>query len=461
MSVSPSTTAELPLAAPETTSPLGAVRSWPGWLARLWPFAGDSLLHKSVLAVFDQAVVSGTSFLTSVILGRMCAREELGVYYLVLSIVFFVRGVQEQLVSAPYMIYSQRREGAALARYAGSSLAHLAILLTVTSGALLLLAALGVMSAELTGALWLLAAAAPLLLMREFVRQLLFAHLAMKAAIALDVSVAVVQMAGLGLLAATGTLTLATTLAVLGVSAGLPVVAWIALKKRQLVLAPAEVVSDFLHNWVFARWALASQLLACTTPYVMPWVVAWTHGEAETGTLGACSTLVGLSNMFMMGLCNFLSPQAARAFAQGGLAELQSVLWKTAALFVSTLGLVVIVGFTLGEQIAVLVYGEQFGGTGWIIGILSLSVLANSLGVTAGNGLWAMERPSANFVADLISVGVVIVATIMLVPAFGPLGAALATLAGTSSDAAVRLIVLRTTMREFSPVAAAPQGAAS
>jgi O-antigen/teichoic acid export membrane protein len=115
-----------------------------------------------------------------------------------------------------------------------------------------------------------------------------------------------------------------------------------------------------------------------------------------------------------------------------------------------SLGTVVVIGFTFGEQIAVLVYGPQFAGTGLIVGVLSLSVLANSMGVTAGNGLWAMERPSANFVADLCSLVVVVVATITLVPAFGPLGAACATLAGTSSDAAVRLFILRQTMREFS-----------
>ena len=198
-----------------------------------------------------------------------------------------------------------------------------------------------------------------------------------------------------------------------------------------------------------ARWALASQLLACTTPYIMPWVVAFTHSEAETGTLGACTTLVGLSNMFMMGLCNFLSPRAARAFAEGGLAELKSVLAKTAGLFAATLGSLCLGAFLLGEPLAVLVYGPQFAGTGWIIGVLTLSVLANSMGVTAGNGLWAMERPQANFAADLTALGVVITATILLVPAFGPLGAAVATLAGTSTDAAVRLFILRQTMREL------------
>ena len=90
---------------------------------------------------------------------------------------------------------------------------------------------------------------------------------------------------------------------------------------------------DWIHNWRFGRWALASQLLSSTTPYVMPWVIAVTHGEAQTGLLGACSTLVGFPNMFLMGLCNFLSPRTAQAYAHGGLAELRSVLLKTALLF--------------------------------------------------------------------------------------------------------------------------------
>jgi O-antigen/teichoic acid export membrane protein len=132
------------------------------------------------------------------------------------------------------------------------------------------------------------------------------------------------------------------------------------------------------------------------------------------------------------------------------------VLQNPALLFVVTLGSICLAAFAFGEPVAVLVYGPQFAGTGWIIGFLTLSVLANSMGVTAGNGLWAMERPQANFAADLTALAVVIVATILLVPAFGPLGAALTTLAGTSTDAVVRLYVLRLTMREF----ASAEGAA-
>jgi O-antigen/teichoic acid export membrane protein len=181
----------------------------------------------------------------------------------------------------------------------------------------------------------------------------------------------------------------------------------------------------------------------------MPWVVALTHGEAETGLLGAATTLVGLSSTLLQGLANFLSPQAAQAYSKGGLPELRSVLIKTAALFGATLGGVAAVALLFGEQIAMVVFGPQFAGAGLIVGVLSLSVLANSAGVTAGNGLWAMERPSANFVADLASLLVVIGTTIVFVPRWGPLGAAIATLAGTSTDAVVRLWILRLTMREL------------
>src|SRR4029078_3266435 len=121
------------------------------------------------------------------------------------------------------------------------------------------------------------------------------------------------------------------------------------------------------------------------------------------------ATLVGLSNTFLMGLCNFLSPRAAQAFAIGGLSELKAVLRKTALLFSATLGALALAAFLIGEQVSIFVYGPQFAGTGVIIGVLALSVHANSFGVTAGNGLWAMERPKANFVADLCSVGGVLI----------------------------------------------------
>jgi O-antigen/teichoic acid export membrane protein len=291
--------------------------------------------------------------------------------------------------------------------------------------------------------------AAPLMLVREFARQMSFALLDLKKAALLDISATLVQFVLLLALVATHRITATTTLAAIAISSGLGTIGWLALSQRRMIVQIGAAVRDWWHNWNFARWALASQLLACTTPYVMPWVVALSHGEAQTGLLGACTTLVGLSNTFLTGLLNFLSPQAAQAYAHGGVRELRGVLGKTAALFFVLLGAMCLMAWTLGEQIAALVYGPEFAGTGPIIVVLSLSVLANSMGATAGNGLWAMERPHANVFADLCSLAVVIAATLLLVPQWGPLGAAMATLAGTSTDAAVRVAILFKSMREL------------
>jgi len=395
-------------------------------------------------------VVSGTSFATSVVLARCVSREELGGYYLALSVFYFVRGIQEQLVSAPYMIYCGRKSSEELREYAGSALLHQCVLMLAT--ALLLVAAMmcGLAPSGASSALALLVFAAPLLLVREFARQMSFAHLDLARAALIDVVASAFQLVALLALVSFGQMTVPATLATIAVSSGLATVGWLATSRQAMIGRARAAVRDWISNWPFARWALASQLLASTTPYVMPWIVALTHGEAETGLLGAATTLVGLSSTLLQGLANFLSPQAAQAFSRGGLAELQSVLLKTAALFAAALGSVAVIAMLFGEQIALLVFGPQFAGAGPIIGVLSLSVLANSAGVAAGNGLWAMERPSANFVADLVSLLVVIGATIVLVPRFGPLGAAISTLAGTSTDAVVRLWILRLAMREMS-----------
>jgi len=256
--------------------------------------ASSPLLQKSGLSVLDQAVVSGTSFATSVLLGRFASQEELGVYYLALSVVYFTRGVQEQLVSAPYMIYCSRRHGPALVEYAGSALVHQCAVMLATALSLIVALCVGVLPNGLAAAFWLLVVAAPLLLVRECARQMSFAHLDLKRATQLDIAAATLQFVALFALAMTGTLTIISTLATLAIVSGVATIGWLATSRQRMVARITPAVNDWLHNWTFARWALASQLLACTTPYVMPWVVAVSHGEAQTGLLGARSTLVGL-----------------------------------------------------------------------------------------------------------------------------------------------------------------------
>jgi O-antigen/teichoic acid export membrane protein len=434
-------------------APVHAQAARRSWRARLRSVAADRMLRSGALSVFDQAIVSGTSFATSVLIGRLCSRAELGTYYLALSVVLFVRGVQEQLVSAPYTVYAQRRAGGDLAAYSGSIFVHQGMLtllaLTALAGLGLGAAAFGPSGSLLEGGSAAVAvlAAMPFLLLREHIRQFAFARFRLGTVIALDAAVAFAQLGGLAVLALTGTLHVASVYAVMGLACLLAGAGWIALGGRPCRFDAARLWSDWTHNWRFGRWMLASFLVGSSAPYVMPWFVAALHGTGDTGVLAACSTLVGLANAFVMGLTNALSPQAAQAFIAGGTAELRRVLWKTAALFLVTLGPFCGLALVAGEWIAVFVYGGKYAGAGAIITVYAAATLASSLAITAGNGLCAMERPSANFAADAVALVATIIAAALLVPGCGVLGAALASLCGTTVDAGIRGAILIAVMR--------------
>jgi len=432
--------------------------------ARLRAALTDAVVRKGLLSVFDQAVVSGTSFVTSVAVGRLCGQDDLGVYYLALSIVLFVRGVQEQLISAPYAVFCHRKQKPTggdpkptgcdpwdLATYTGSTLLHQGVLLlAVVVGTVIFagLVATGHGPIGFATTAWVLVGAAPLMLLRESLRHFAFGRLALKSAVGIDVTVAVLQLGGLAVLIVTNSLTVGRVYLLMGLACAAATAGWWFLRSERVAFRWSRFLPDWRQNWRFSKWALASHLVGCSTPYLLPWFVLAVEGTAATGLLAACTTLIGLGNAFLMGMANYLTPKTAQAFAQGGVRELKRVLKKTFLLFTITLG-----GFTLfcglaGNLLAVLIYGSGYDGAGPILNILAFGLFASSIGLAAGNGLWAMEKPAANFRADLCALFTTVLSAALLTPWLGVTGAALSTALGASADAAVRCWTLQRSLTD-------------
>jgi O-antigen/teichoic acid export membrane protein len=412
----------------------------------------DSSVRRGFLSIFDQALVSGTNFATSVIIGRLCTKDQLGTYYLALSLVYFVRGIQEQIISAPYTVYCHRKQGPELDGYGGSLVVHQLGLTLLTLVGLFGLGSwlwTGEGASELVTVVWVLLGAAPCMLLREFVRHYAFAHFRMKSAIAIDLAVCCLQLGCLLVLHQLGWLNVTTVYCVIGFACAVACLIWFLAGGRRFRFERSRILGDWRENWAFGRWALAGQLVGCSTPYILPWLLAFRHGMAETGVLAACGTLVGIANMFVLGLSNFLSPQAAHAFTTGGIDRLRAVLTKTALLFGTLLGSFCLVAFFTGDWLAVAIYGDKYADAGPIIIVLALGMLANSMAITAGNGLWAVDLPQANFRADLSALVVTIAATVLLLPTRGALGAALAILLGSLAGAGVRTLILLRVMRSL------------
>ena len=139
----------------------------------------DIALGKNTLALVDQAVVSGTSFLTTVLIARWANVRELGIYALGFSAaggVDLCSGIA--LIATPYTIYRHRAKRGTQAEYAGNVLIHqgllsalVVIVLAVAVGLMYLAGAVP----ELITVIGVLAAVTPFVLLREFGRRFAFA----------------------------------------------------------------------------------------------------------------------------------------------------------------------------------------------------------------------------------------------------------------------------------------------
>ena len=260
---------------------------WP----TLWQAAQRSLLkaatHRGVLSVADQAIVSGTSFMTAAVIARACTTEQLGLYYLTMSLVLILTGIQEQVITAPYTIYRARHQGTELAEYTGSVWLH-QLFFTGVSCVLLLVAiptlsAVG--AANFVAGLWVLLLVGPLLLVREAVRRYAFAHFQFATAMALDATIATVQLTSILILARLKLLSIGAIFGVIAVACAIACCGWILIKLPDVRVNRARILRDWRENWSFAQWALPSFLVGNTTPLLMAWIVTLIDGTAATGLL--------------------------------------------------------------------------------------------------------------------------------------------------------------------------------
>lgn len=426
-------------------------------LAARFPAASQGLL-----SIFDQALVSGTSFVTAAIIGRTTSPEQLGMYYLLLSVVLILTGIQDNVISAPYLVHAKRRQGTELAEYGGSVWLQLILMSATTVVALLAAIAVASISdqAKATAGLWALVGAAPLLLLRQGIRRFSFASLHVRSAIALDAAVAIFQLGGLFLAGRSGHLSLFVIYTIMGGACGVAGAGWYLLDRPHLRFVRERFITDWRHNWAFGKWTLRSYLVGSTTPQVMLWMLGLTAGEAAAGILGACSTIVGATYVLLNGVDNVLTPQAVGALHRGGAKKLRRFLLHAAGFLALTMGSFCLFALVTGDWLVVLVFGAHYHGTGMILTTLGFSALATSFGIVAGNGLWALEHPRANFVADVACLIVTLIAAAILIPLYEAWGAAAATLSGTVAAAIVRCLTLARFLEEMESEAKFSTGAA-
>ena len=116
--------------------------------------------------------------------------------------------------------------------------------------------------------------------------------------------------------------------------------------------------------------------------------------------------------------------------------------------FLVSLGTLCLLLAATGDLIPLALFGNDFSGLGQTLLYLALGLTAGALGMVAGNGIWAMDRPALNVWADVTSLAVTVGAGFLWIPSQAALGAAKAVLAGAVSAAMIRWLICAKLLRQ-------------
>ncbi len=402
------------------------------------------LFSRSSLALFDQAVVSGTRFLTTIIVGRLCGPDALGLYALAFSAIIFSGCLQESLLTSPYTIFIQHFSKRRRQRYAGSTFLQFGLLAAFCCTVLLLISiptafALG---PDVVPILAVLLLVLPLSLGWEYARRTAFAHLNMPAALGFDITVSSIQLGCLGVLAYTGNLTTTTALLAIACGTGTVVAIWALLNVNRLRIASKRRVAvDLRRNWNLGKWLAGSQIMGAMTGHVGTWILIAAVGATEAGIFTAALTVVLLINPFILAAANIFGPRAAQVYASKGI----DGLWQ---LVLKAIGVMTIVTalFTVGvglfrEALLVTFFGDDYVGQGTVVFVLALCTTFWIVSTLLAPALATIRKPAYSFVGTVLGFLITLVLGIPWIIYSGVFGAAGTMLVASAVDGIIRFLL--------------------
>lgn len=275
----------------------------------------------AALVFGDQAIVSGTQFVTTVVLVRGLGLELFGVFSLLWLSVVIGTGLQQALVGQPLMAIAPKLEGEERRRYLGS-VTMLELLYTLGCVATIGGCYAGVIShwdaSYLAGTLVPLVVAVAARQLHGFVRTGFFVRGQRIHALVNDVLAYPGQLALLGYVALTGNLSFRTALWSIALPSAVAALVGLAIQRSwNGNLEDGRVAAR--RHWLSGRWLAAMQGLQFFASNSFLVVAAALLGTASVGAIKAAQTVMGVLNLALLAMENVVPIHAARESVHNGM----------------------------------------------------------------------------------------------------------------------------------------------
>ena len=208
-------------------------------------------------------------------------------------------------------------------------------------------------------------------------------------------------------------------------------VLWKVLKNADLLqhFRPDKIDVPVRQILGFSMPLLSTDLLVIVRSSLVTLVLEVFHGALGVAGFRAVLPVARLNTFVADSFRMLFGPAISRMYARGDAASIDRVFWRTSAwIAVGTFPLF-LTCVCLSDYITITLFGPQYADSSNVLSLLSAGFFLSAVAGFNNEVLKAHGYVSRIFLTDMITAAAAIVLNLWLVPAWGPLGGAVATVA--------------------------------
>ena len=374
-------------------------------------------------ALIDQALVSGSNFITGIILARFLGLESYGIFTLAWMVILFFNSLQLASVVQPMMSLAPKYENKERQAFYGSMCFIQLIWIGLYIGALLVALLIkehveffNQLSNYFVPIFFLLVTSQ----LQDFFRRYLFSIGNSQLSFTCDaisylgriiLFIALYYLEYLSIVNAFVCITIANTFSVI-----------VSLKaKKGIKLKHGKHIFFIKENYHFSKWLFGSALMQWTTGNYFFVVAGVVLGPVAVGAVKACQNIIGITHILFQALENFIPGMATRSFGEGKKSFIAFLAKLTVRGGLVTGILIFFVAY-FSEQLLELFYGLEYSSYYYLLYWLGALYILTYLSMPIRTGLRTLEKNRSIFVGYLIATLFSLVTAKPLIDSFGASG---------------------------------------